>query len=94
MLLLILIVAVGGCVTENPNDRGVDCRGGLPHSDKSDPLWNSLSLNVAARSRHPGGVNALFCDGHVRFLKDTIDVGSWQALGSRNGSEAVGADRY
>ena len=39
-----------------PNDRRYDCRGGLPHSDKSAADWQNLSLNVTARSRHPGGV--------------------------------------
>ena len=77
-----------------PNDARPDCRGGLPHSDKSDPNWSYLSLNVAARSLHPGGVNALLADGHVQFVKDTIDVATWRALGSRNGGEAVGAEAF
>ncbi|HWE36517.1 MAG TPA: DUF1559 domain-containing protein [Isosphaeraceae bacterium] len=77
-----------------PNDRRVDCRGGLPHSTRSDPLWSWLSLNVAARSRHPGGVHSLFADGHVQFLKDSVNVGVWQALGSRNRGEVVSADAY
>lgn len=74
-----------------PNDRDVDCRGGIPHSIKTDALWRALSLNVAARSRHPGGVNALHCDGHVRFYPSTIAQETWQALGSRNGGDIVEA---
>ncbi len=77
-----------------PNDAQTDCRGGLPHSNRSDPLWNWLSLNIASRSRHPGGVNALAADGHVRFSKSTTSLGVWQALGSRNGGEVISADAY
>ena len=77
-----------------PNDKRVDCRGGLPHSDKSAVDWQNLSLNVTSRSNHPGGVNSLFCDGHVQFVKDTINVSTWQALGSRNGGEVISADAF
>jgi prepilin-type processing-associated H-X9-DG protein len=77
-----------------PNDKRVDCRGGLPHSDKSDPLWSQLSLNVTGRSKHPGGVNSLFGDGHVQFIKESIAVDTWQALGTRSGGEVIGADSY
>jgi prepilin-type N-terminal cleavage/methylation domain-containing protein/prepilin-type processing-associated H-X9-DG protein len=77
-----------------PNDKHYDCRGGLPHSDKSPADWQNLSLNITARSYHPGGVNSLFCDGHVQFIKDTVNVFTWQALGSRNGGEVVSADQY
>ena len=73
-----------------PNDPDVDCRGGLPHSIRTNYWWDRLSLNVAARSRHTGGVHALFCDGHVQFASDSIDTAIWQALGSRNGREVVG----
>jgi prepilin-type processing-associated H-X9-DG protein len=37
-----------------------------------------------ANSAHPGGVNVLLCDGSVRFVRNTIDLYSWRALGSRN----------
>jgi prepilin-type processing-associated H-X9-DG protein len=30
-------------------------------------------LSAAPRSRHPGGVNVAFSDGHIGFLPDTID---------------------
>lgn len=72
-----------------PNDLRYDCRGGLPHSNRSDPLWNWLSLNVAARSKHPGGVNSLFCDGHVQFVKNSVNPTVWQGIGSENGGEVV-----
>lgn len=41
----------------------------------------------AARSRHPGGVNASMCDGSVRFFANGIALVPWQALGSMNGEE-------
>jgi len=42
------------------------------------------------RSRHPGGVNACFCDGSVRFLSDSINRAAWHALWTRNGAEMIG----
>jgi prepilin-type N-terminal cleavage/methylation domain-containing protein/prepilin-type processing-associated H-X9-DG protein len=77
-----------------PNDKRPDCRGGLPHSNRSDPLWSWLSQNIAARGPHPGGVNALMADGHVAFVKDSINVLVWQGLGSRNGGEVISADAF
>jgi prepilin-type processing-associated H-X9-DG protein len=44
---------------------------------------------VAARSRHPGGVNAALADGSVRFFTDTIDLGTWRSLGTRAGGEVI-----
>ncbi|MCY2994404.1 MAG: DUF1559 domain-containing protein [Planctomycetota bacterium] len=46
------------------------------------------ALWKAARSRHPGGVNLLLCDGSLRFVSDSIDLQTWRALGSRNSGEA------
>jgi len=74
-----------------PNDGRYDCRGGLPHSDKSPADWKNLTLNITSRSRHPGGANLLFCDGHVQFIKQTVNVSTWQAVGSRDGGEIVSA---
>lgn len=45
----------------------------------------------AARSRHPGGVNASFCDGSVRYLPNDIAFDAYQAMGSMNGQEVVSA---
>ena len=45
-----------------------------------------------AGSLHPSGANILFADGHVTFVKDSIALPTWQALGTRNGGEAVSAD--
>ncbi|MBX6315353.1 MAG: DUF1559 domain-containing protein [Isosphaeraceae bacterium] len=47
-----------------------------------------------ADSYHPGGVNALFADGSVRFIKDSISPTTWMALGTRAGGEVISADSY
>ena len=43
----------------------------------------------AARSRHPGGVNASFCDGSVRYILNDIAFNVYQSMGSMNGEEVV-----
>ena len=73
-----------------PNDLGMDCRGGLPQSSRNYYWWSRLSHNIASHSRHSGGVHSLFCDGHVQFISTSINLATWQALGSRNGGEVVG----
>lgn len=73
-----------------PNDTGMDCRGGLPHSPRNFYWWSRLTHNVSSKSKHTGGVHSLFCDGHVQFLSNNINLPTWQALGSRSGSEVVG----
>jgi len=49
---------------------------------------------VNATSGHPGGVNALFADGSVKFIKDSISMPTWWAIGTRAGREVVSADSY
>jgi prepilin-type N-terminal cleavage/methylation domain-containing protein/prepilin-type processing-associated H-X9-DG protein len=46
------------------------------------------------KSYHPGGCNFGFCDGSVKFLKQTINVRIYMALSTRAGGEIVSADSY
>lgn len=88
-------------VTQGPNSPSPDnlldywCpNGGSP----SDPSMNlpcvggNGEVNFASpRSRHPGGVHAVFCDGSVHFISDNVNShlpvsgtdppGTWQRLG-------------
>jgi len=43
-------------------------------------------------SRHPGGVNFLFADGHVSFLKTTLNARTFRALATRAGGEVISGD--
>jgi prepilin-type N-terminal cleavage/methylation domain-containing protein len=45
---------------------------------------------VTSRSFHSMGVNVLLMDGSVRFVKSSIDLATWRALGTRAGGETVG----
>jgi prepilin-type processing-associated H-X9-DG protein/prepilin-type N-terminal cleavage/methylation domain-containing protein len=40
-----------------------------------------------SRSRHPGGVNIAYCDGHVAFATDDVSIDVWHAVSSRAGEE-------
>jgi prepilin-type N-terminal cleavage/methylation domain-containing protein/prepilin-type processing-associated H-X9-DG protein len=47
---------------------------------------------IGASSNHPGGVNVLFMDGSVRFIKNSISYPMWLAIGTINQDEVVSAD--
>ncbi|WP_233578779.1 H-X9-DG-CTERM domain-containing protein [Tautonia sociabilis] len=57
------------------------------------PTSQLLRVNFA-RSEHPGGVNAAFADGSVRFVKETIAIPTWRALSTTRGGEIVSADQF
>ena len=42
-----------------------------------------------ASSKHPSGVNGLFADGHVQFVKSSISIATWRALSTRSGGEVT-----
>jgi len=67
--------------------------------------WNSCRTSCSncspddsayanAQSNHPGGANVLFADGSVRFIKSTIAMQTYMALGTRAGGEVVSADQF
>ncbi len=47
-----------------------------------------------SRSYHPGGVNTLFADGSVRFVKSTINGLTWRALGTIAGGEVLDGNAF
>ncbi len=75
-------------MTVNTPNGGTDVNQCVAAADPYMPCTNSSSgVNGAARSRHPGGAHALFADGTVRFIANSIDINSWRALGTRDGSD-------
>jgi len=62
-----------------------------------DPAFGTTSQaggNQEPFSSHPGGVNALFGDGSVKFLKDSTNVVVLRSLISAAGGEATSANDY
>jgi hypothetical protein len=70
----------------------------------NEGAWDGNRILAPPTSYHPGGVNALVCDGAVRFISETVDTGNlasgsvtqgpspygvWGALGSKDGGESV-----
>jgi prepilin-type N-terminal cleavage/methylation domain-containing protein/prepilin-type processing-associated H-X9-DG protein len=55
---------------------------------------SNLQIAHVANSRHPGGINVLFCDGSVKFIKTSINISTWWALGTRAGGEVISSDQY
>lgn len=54
--------------------------------------WSTT--DASARSLHIGGVQAVFADGSVHFITDSIDIGSWQALASINSGDVISFTNY
>jgi prepilin-type processing-associated H-X9-DG protein len=92
--LQMLFVALG------PNSLGQDSL----YPSFCPPEYNQPSLNLpcnglgaaygsaASRSRHPGGVNVVYCDGSAHFIPDNVTIAVWQSLGWINDGNTVTAD--
>jgi prepilin-type N-terminal cleavage/methylation domain-containing protein/prepilin-type processing-associated H-X9-DG protein len=50
--------------------------------------------SASASSQHPGGVNVGFADGSVHFIKSSVSLPTWWALGTRAGGEVLSSDAY
>ncbi|MBX3426089.1 MAG: DUF1559 domain-containing protein [Pirellulales bacterium] len=70
-----------------PNWSGYDCGSFSAIPDTPDE-----HAIIAARSDHPGTVVVAFGDGHTAIVSDSVDLGVWRAVGSRNGGETTDAE--
>ena len=67
---------------------------GWCQSSSGDPKMpcsynGNSNSHYSARSRHTGGVNALNCDGSVRFYSDSTPQATWRLLGSPNDGQVI-----
>jgi prepilin-type N-terminal cleavage/methylation domain-containing protein/prepilin-type processing-associated H-X9-DG protein len=63
------------------------CLTNLGEPDEGRTPNNPLDHVEDAGSRHTGGINALFGDGSVRFIRNGIAPAVWSAYGTRAGGE-------
>ncbi len=55
---------------------------------------NPCGTNGAFGSRHAGGGNFLWADGHVSFVKNSVNYRIFQGLATRDFGEVISADSY
>ena len=63
---------------------------GPPINSRFNPLAPGVIMEIAFGSYHPGGAQFVFTDGSVHFISQTVDMGTYHALGSRNRGDVVG----
>jgi len=77
-----------------PNNKGLPTNEGVSWPTTTATAGNQAGPNEEPFSFHPGGVNALFGDGSVHFIKDTINLVAFRSILTIAGSETVSADQY
>ncbi len=56
--------------------------------------YNDMGSLIGPSSFHPGGVNMLFLDGSVKFIKDSIGAAAYYGIATVAGGEVISADAY
>ncbi|MFO0823710.1 MAG: DUF1559 domain-containing protein [Gemmataceae bacterium] len=69
-----------------------DVDGGDDRFDIGMGACNCGSNQVTAKSKHTGGVNTLFGDGSIRFIRNGVDQRTWFLLHSRNDGQVITVD--
>ena len=88
---------VGLGVSGAPNNKFRPMCAQGPYPQAGNPAFGTTSqagANQEPFSFHPGGVNALFGDGSVKFLKESINVVVFRSIISAAGGEVVSASDY
>ena len=81
----------------SPGDGGTNCQvdgDGTVNINIHSLSQLPLDQHNAARSAHPGGVNAALGDGSVRFIGQYIDLTTWRALSTTKGGEVIAGDSF
>jgi prepilin-type N-terminal cleavage/methylation domain-containing protein/prepilin-type processing-associated H-X9-DG protein len=64
-----------------------------PQSTGTTPCWPNASgtdcLTGAFSSKHRGGANFSFGDGHVTFISENMDAATYRSLSTRNGAASI-----
>ncbi len=81
-------------VSGQPNNKFKPSNEGVAYPSTSATKGNNAGANDELFSFHPGGVNCLFGDGSVRFIKDTTTVVVLRGLVTLKGNEVISADQY
>lgn len=81
-------------VSGAPNNKFRPMHELAPYLTTGTTAGNNAGANDEMFSYHPGGVNVLFGDGSVRFIKDTVSVVTLRGLVSLSGGEVISADSY
>jgi prepilin-type processing-associated H-X9-DG protein len=81
------------CYTHVMTPNGNNCAFPFVHVGRG-PDNNHPMGALTASSRHPGGVNVMFVDGSVHWIKSSISPNAWWALGTINGGEVLSSDSY
>ncbi|MCS6867020.1 MAG: DUF1559 domain-containing protein [Gemmataceae bacterium] len=55
---------------------------------------NNCGPNEEIFSFHPGGAYVVFCDGHIAFLRQSMDPRTLRKLVTRSGGEVISATEY
>ena len=80
---------------------GLGRNGGIYTNIMTPNTWSCVTNNqdmngalLTASSRHSGGVNAVFCDGSVKFVKNSVANAVWMATGTIANGEVLSADSF
>ena len=77
-----------------PNNKGLPTNEGTPWAGTHATAGNQAGQNEEPFSYHPGGVNALFGDGSVHFIKDSINLVAFRSILTISGGETTSSDQY
>jgi len=63
-------------------------------NQKSCNAGSQIDNTISPQSQHSGGVNVLFLDGSVKFIKSSVSRVTWWALSTHALGEIISADAY